>query len=99
MANKTFADVKKKAEKDPQFLAQLIVSPKKALSDANIELPKSADINKLELFVRMSQEQIRVAGRIVGIKPRTADWGIGATCCNGRLIMPGGGIAHRGDIR
>ncbi|MFN8140457.1 MAG: hypothetical protein U0R49_11730 [Fimbriimonadales bacterium] len=84
----TFVDVKKRAEKDIGFLAKLMVDPKRALREAKINLSDSADINRVELFVKMAQENLAAAGKLVGVKPGKASWGIGAGCCNGRLLMP-----------
>ncbi len=94
---KTFQDVKAKAERDPAFLAELIVNPKKALQKAHFELTDSRDINRLELFVRTSQENVNAAGKIVGLRTQLDSWGIGASCCNGRLLMPGPSIRARGN--
>jgi len=86
----TFVDVKARAEKSTAFLAQLIADPKKALSDAKLELSDPADIKRVELFTKVAQEHVRAAAKVVGVKAATADWGIGASCCNGKLLMPGG---------
>lgn len=85
----TFADVKARAERDPAFLGQLVVNPKKALKDAKINLTDSRDVNRIELFVKAAQEQLKATGKLVGLKVNTASWGIGCSCCNTRLLMPG----------
>jgi hypothetical protein len=86
----TFKDVKARAERNPAFLAQLVVNPKKALADANLKVTAPADVARLELFAKMAGEQIRAAGAIVGIKAGQNEWGIGAGCCNSKVLMPGG---------
>lgn len=88
MAN-SFEDVKKKAMKEPSFIANLIVNPTKALKDANLELTNAKDVKRLELFVKLNQEHLVSVGKFVGVETKVDDWGIGAGCCNGKALMPG----------
>lgn len=99
MATATFAQVKAKAEKDKAFLGQLIVDPSKALKGAGLDVADPRDAKRIELFVKLSQENIRSAGRVVGIVARESDWGIGAGCCNGRVLMPGADLSRFGGER
>lgn len=83
----TFADVQAKVDKDPEFFARLMMDPKRALQSANIELTSESDIKRLEFFVRNAQEQIKLAARHVGFAVVEANWGIGASCCNGQAFL------------
>jgi len=87
---KTFNDVKARVAQDPAFLAGLVVSPKKALRDGGFAITDAAEITKVELLVRLSQENLRASARALGVRTANADWGIGAGCCNGRMLLPGG---------
>ena len=83
----TFDDVARKAEADKAFLGALVASPKKALSDAGIDLVDPEDFARAELFARTAAENVAAAARVVGIDPGdTADWGIGAGCCKTKTI-------------
>lgn len=96
MANlKTFNDVKAKVAQDPAFLAGLVVNPKKALRDGGFAITDAAEVTKVELLVRLSQENLRASARVLGVRTGTADWGIGASCCNSRMLLPGELVAAR----
>lgn len=91
----TFAEVKARAERDQAFLALLIVNPKKALTSAKIKLTDPADVHRVELLARVSQEHLKVAGKLGGISIGKTAWGIGAGCCNSRILNPAGDPARR----
>lgn len=99
MANlNSFDDVKARVSTDPSFLAGLVVDPKKTLRDNGFNLTDAADVTKVELLVRLSQENLRSSARVLGIRTANADWGIGAGCCNSRMLLPGG-LARTPAIR
>jgi hypothetical protein len=85
----TFADVQKLAERDPAFVGELIANPKNALRSRKITLADPKDLKRVELFAKVGQSGLRAAADLVGFKTRTAKWGIGAGCCNGRALLPG----------
>ncbi len=85
----SFNDVKARVANDPAFLANLVVDPRKALREGGFQLEDPADVTKVELLVRSSQENLRASARVMGIRTGTAEWGIGAGCCNSRMLLPG----------
>lgn len=85
----TFEDVQSRARRDPVFFASLVLNPPATLQEAGITLEDASDITKVEFLVRTAQENLKAAARLVDIELGTAAWGIGAGCCNGRLLLPG----------
>jgi len=93
----TFEEVVDKATQDRVFYANLLVNPRQALDTAGLDLDDPIEVTRLELLLRAGQENLRASGRLVGIdvQLRADDWGIGAGCCNGALLLPGADIGPR----
>jgi len=76
--------VKKLLAKDPEFAARFIVNPRAALEDYGID-PGSIgkkDTHALEVLVEQTQDNLRTNSKLLGLKVASAEWGIGAGCCN-----------------
>lgn len=83
-------ELKAKMARDPEFAAKLIVNPKKALEEAKIELEDEGDVTTVELFAKLGQQNVRAASALLDVEAARADWGIGASCCNDKAVLPAG---------
>ena len=83
----TLSEVEAKLSSSPSWLGVLLVNPQSALEEAGLGLDDANETRRLESFVRTTQNQVTVAGKLANFAPSaTADWGIGFSCCSSYCV-------------
>ena len=85
MAN--LSEVEAKLSSSPSWIGVLLVNPQSALEEAGLSLDDANETRRLESFVRSTQTQVTLAGKLANFAPSaSAEWGIGFGCCNSSCV-------------
>ncbi|TPG12351.1 hypothetical protein [Sphingomonas oligophenolica] len=77
-----------KALRNPKELAAFLHSPKDYIAHKGIDVNDENTARSFEQYARTLIENVNAANRSVGLSDiEAADWGIGAGCCNSKVML------------